>query len=124
MRVISKEEMQRRTRRLLDAIPQSKRDVVAEEIRRYVELRGSLAKCLGEGADVVLRKMNKANFDWDRSLADRVEARERNRERNQPWAAPDPARDEDVKGPCWNGEGPLNGNGPAWLSFWERRSWS
>ncbi len=85
LRVISEEEMEKRTAALIKAVPEEKREVVAREIRRYAEdmdrrhsqLAESLEKHLGKGAEVVLKEMNKPNFEWDRNVADRVEGKTR-----------------------------------------------
>ena len=88
LRVISEEEMEKRTAALTTAVPKRKREVVAQEIRRYAEdmdrryseLADCLEKHLGKGAEVVLKEMNKPKFEWDRSVADRIEERRKNRE--------------------------------------------
>ena len=75
MRGIPEEEMVKRTAALIKAVPEEKREVVAREIRRYAEemdrrhsqLADLLEKHLGKGAKVVLKEMNKPNFEWDRN---------------------------------------------------------
>jgi len=83
LRVISEEEMEERTVALTKAVPERKREVVAQQIRqyaedmdrRYSELAGCLQKQLGKKAAVVLKEMNKPDFEWDRDVAARIEGK-------------------------------------------------
>jgi hypothetical protein len=84
LRVIPEGEMRRRTEALLAAIPEPRREAVAREIRRYAhdmderyqQLGALLSQQLGEGAEIVIKEMNKPNFDWDRTVADRIEGKQ------------------------------------------------
>ena len=83
LRIISEEEMQERTAALIKAVPNEKREVIAQEIRRYADdmdrrhsqLADLLEKHLGQGAKVVLKEMNKHEFAWERNVADRIEGK-------------------------------------------------
>jgi hypothetical protein len=85
LRIISEEEMEKRTAALTKAVPERKREVVAQEIRpyaeemdrRYCQLADCLEKHVGKGAEVVLKEMNKPKFEWDRSVAARIERKTR-----------------------------------------------
>ncbi len=81
IKVIPKEEIARRTKAMKDAIPEGKRSFVADSIRQYAsdmeycyqQLCHCLKDSFGNEADVVIKEINHHNFDWERSVASRLE---------------------------------------------------
>jgi len=80
---IPKAELRARTRAMRRAIPADQRASVADEIRRYADdmearyrqLTDSLTQRFGPAAQAVIKELNRPDFNWERSVADRLEGK-------------------------------------------------
>ena len=81
LRVIPKEEIRARTEAMHQAIPETDRASVADDIRkyaddmesRYQQLTHSLRERFGSNAETIIKELNRADFKWERTVADRLE---------------------------------------------------
>ena len=84
LRVIPEEKIAARTQAMRAAIPKDKRGITAEAIRRYADDMDARYRQLAEffrdslgdvATEVILKEMNTPKFDWERSVANRLEGK-------------------------------------------------